>query len=106
MGAGDPQRRSRRIAIGFAEDRGADHAITEMSRACGAGLGHGVEPGLRLVRCLAAGHSECPIHFDIGTIVTPQLVAAFAALGALALVPVVIKRLKGRHARSSPAPLT
>jgi len=56
--------------------------------------------------CLAAGRTECPIHFDIGAIVTPQLLAAFVALGALALVPVVIKRLKGRHARSSPAPLT
>lgn len=56
--------------------------------------------------CLASGRSECPIHFDIGAIVTPQLLAAFAALGALALIPVVIKRLKARHARSSPAPLT
>ena len=56
--------------------------------------------------CLAAGASECPIHFDIGRIVTPQLLAAFAALGALALIPVAIKRLKARHARQSPAPLT
>jgi uncharacterized membrane protein YdjX (TVP38/TMEM64 family) len=56
--------------------------------------------------CIAAGSSECPIHFDLSTIVTPQLLAAFAALGALALVPVVIKRFKARHARSSPAPLT
>jgi uncharacterized membrane protein YdjX (TVP38/TMEM64 family) len=56
--------------------------------------------------CLAAGRTECPIHFDIGSIVTPQLLAAFAALGALALIPVLIKRLKARHARQSPAPLT
>lgn len=56
--------------------------------------------------CLAAGRSECPIQFDIGAIVTPQLLAAFAALGALALVPVLVKRLRARHARSSPAPLT
>lgn len=56
--------------------------------------------------CLAAGRAECPIHFDIGTIVTPQLLAAFAALGALALIPVAIKRLRARHTRSSPAPLT
>ena len=56
--------------------------------------------------CLAAGRSQCPIHFDIGALVTPQLLAAFAALGALALVPVLVKRLRARHARSSPAPLT
>jgi uncharacterized membrane protein YdjX (TVP38/TMEM64 family) len=56
--------------------------------------------------CLAAGQTGCPIHLDIGALVTPQLLAAFAALGALALIPVVIKRLKQRHAPSSPAPLT
>jgi uncharacterized membrane protein YdjX (TVP38/TMEM64 family) len=56
--------------------------------------------------CLAAGRTECPIHFDIGALVTPQLLAAFAALGAIALIPVVVKRLKARHARQSPAPLT
>ena len=56
--------------------------------------------------CLAAGRSECPIHFELGTLVTPQLLAAFVALGALALIPVIVKRLRRRHARSSPAPLT
>jgi uncharacterized membrane protein YdjX (TVP38/TMEM64 family) len=56
--------------------------------------------------CITAGSNDCSIHFDLSTIVTPQLLAAFAALGALALVPVVIRRLKARHARSSPAPLT
>jgi uncharacterized membrane protein YdjX (TVP38/TMEM64 family) len=56
--------------------------------------------------CLASGRTECPIHFDIGMIVTPQLLAALAALGALALVPVLVKRLRARHARSSPAHLT
>jgi len=55
--------------------------------------------------CLALGRAECPIHFDIGMIVTPQLLAAFAALGALALIPVLVKRLRARHARSSPAHL-
>ena len=56
--------------------------------------------------CLASGRTECPIQFEIGTIVTPQLLAAFAVLGALALIPVLVKRLRARHARSSPAPLT
>ena len=56
--------------------------------------------------CLAAGRTECPVHFDVGTIITPQLLAAFAALGLIALLPVLVRRLKARHARSSPAPLT
>ena len=56
--------------------------------------------------CLAAGRTDCPIQFDLGVIVTPQLLAALAALGALALIPVLVKRLRARHARSSPAPLT
>lgn len=59
--------------------------------------------------CLAAGRSSCTLHFDMSTIVTPQLLAAFAALGAIALIPVAVKRLKrlrARHAGSRPAPLT
>jgi uncharacterized membrane protein YdjX (TVP38/TMEM64 family) len=56
--------------------------------------------------CMAAGRAECPIHFDMSAIVTPQLLAAFAALGALALIPILLKRLRARQARSSPAPLT
>jgi len=56
--------------------------------------------------CIAAGRTECPVHFDVSAIVTPQLLAAFAALGALALIPVLVKRLKARHARSHAAPLT
>jgi uncharacterized membrane protein YdjX (TVP38/TMEM64 family) len=55
--------------------------------------------------CIASARSECPIHFDLGALVTPQLLAAFAALGALALIPVIVKRLRRRHARQSPAPL-
>jgi uncharacterized membrane protein YdjX (TVP38/TMEM64 family) len=56
--------------------------------------------------CLASGRTECTIHFDIGTIVTPQLLAALAALGALALVPVLLKRLRARHAGPHRARLT
>jgi uncharacterized membrane protein YdjX (TVP38/TMEM64 family) len=56
--------------------------------------------------CLASGRSECTLHFDMGMIVTPQLLAALAALGAIALIPVAVKRLRARHAGSRPAPLT
>jgi uncharacterized membrane protein YdjX (TVP38/TMEM64 family) len=54
--------------------------------------------------CLAAGRTECPIQFDLGMIVTPQLLAALVTLGVIALLPVVVKRLRARSAR--PAPLS
>ena len=33
-------------------------------------------------------------------IVTPQLLAALATLGAIALIPVAVKRLRARNARA------
>jgi uncharacterized membrane protein YdjX (TVP38/TMEM64 family) len=59
--------------------------------------------------CLAGGRTDCEIHFDLGMILTPRLLAAFAALGAIALIPVVVKqvkRLRGREIHSRPAPLS
>ena len=56
--------------------------------------------------CLAAGRADCTVNFDFGSIVTPQLLAAFAALGALALIPVLVKRLRARHAAPGRARLT
>jgi len=54
--------------------------------------------------CLAAGRTECPIQFDLGMIVTPQLLGALVTLGLIALLPVAVKRLRARSAR--PAPLS
>ena len=39
-------------------------------------------------------------------IATPRLLAALATLGVIALIPVVVKRLRARSARSRPAPLS
>ena len=50
--------------------------------------------------CVAAGHAGCKPGFDPSTAVTPQLIAGFVALGLLALVPVVVRRL--RAARAAP----
>jgi uncharacterized membrane protein YdjX (TVP38/TMEM64 family) len=47
--------------------------------------------------CLAAGSQPCAIDFSIGSLLTPQLVAASAALGILALVPVLVKRFYGHR---------
>jgi uncharacterized membrane protein YdjX (TVP38/TMEM64 family) len=49
--------------------------------------------------CLASGRTECPITFDLGMIITPQLLAALVALGLIALLPVVVKRMRAQAAR-------
>jgi uncharacterized membrane protein YdjX (TVP38/TMEM64 family) len=54
--------------------------------------------------CLASGATDCKLEFDLGMIVTPQLLAAFAALGVMALIPVVVKRWRAR-ATTHPAKL-
>ncbi len=55
--------------------------------------------------CLAAGRADCHIQFDIGMIATPRLVASLATLGLIALIPVIVKKLRARSAKSRPAPL-
>lgn len=46
--------------------------------------------------CLAAGSNDCHMIFDAKDVLTPQLIGALVALGLLALVPVVVKRLRAR----------
>jgi uncharacterized membrane protein YdjX (TVP38/TMEM64 family) len=46
--------------------------------------------------CVAAGTADCRLQFDLGMILTPRLLAALAAFGALALAPVLIRRLRAR----------
>jgi uncharacterized membrane protein YdjX (TVP38/TMEM64 family) len=52
------------------------------------------------VACLAAGHVHCGVHFSVKSLLTPQLIAAFVALGVLALVPVLVKRFYGRRLKA------
>ncbi len=47
--------------------------------------------------CLAAGRADCRLMFHAADALTPQLLAALVALGLLALVPVVVKRLRARN---------
>lgn len=51
--------------------------------------------------CLAAGRPDCHFTFDPEDVLTPQLIGALIALGLLALVPVVVKRLRARRSASS-----
>ena len=51
--------------------------------------------------CVAAGGANCRLDFDLKAAITPQLIASLAALGVIALIPVVAKRLRARRAASS-----
>jgi uncharacterized membrane protein YdjX (TVP38/TMEM64 family) len=46
--------------------------------------------------CLAGGHPDCRLKFHMNAVLTPELVTALAALGVLALIPVVVKHLRAR----------
>jgi uncharacterized membrane protein YdjX (TVP38/TMEM64 family) len=52
--------------------------------------------------CLAAGRSDCRLVFHLKAAITPELLAALAALGVLALIPVVVKRLRARSRLAPP----
>jgi len=51
--------------------------------------------------CIAAGRTDCHLTFEASDILTPELIGALVALGLLALVPVVVKRLRARARASS-----
>jgi uncharacterized membrane protein YdjX (TVP38/TMEM64 family) len=51
--------------------------------------------------CLASGRTDCRLDFDIKAAVTPELLGALAALGVLALIPIVVKRIRARRTASS-----
>jgi hypothetical protein len=46
--------------------------------------------------CLVAGRPDCRLEFHMKAALTPELLGAFVALGVLALIPVVVKRLRAR----------
>jgi uncharacterized membrane protein YdjX (TVP38/TMEM64 family) len=49
--------------------------------------------------CLASKPADaCAMNIDLSTLVTPQLLAALAGLGLVALAPVALRKWKSRHA--------
>jgi len=48
--------------------------------------------------CLAAGQGGCTVNFSAKSLLTPELVAALALLGILALVPIAIRHWRSRNA--------
>jgi uncharacterized membrane protein YdjX (TVP38/TMEM64 family) len=51
--------------------------------------------------CIAAGRNDCRLHFDMAAALTPQLLAALAALGLIALVPILLRRRRARNSGDS-----
>ena len=47
--------------------------------------------------CLAEGRPDCRLEFDLHAALTPRLLLALVALGVLALVPVVVKKVRARR---------
>jgi uncharacterized membrane protein YdjX (TVP38/TMEM64 family) len=47
--------------------------------------------------CIAAGRADCRLDFSMAALVTPQLLAAFAALGVVALIPVALRKWRARR---------
>jgi uncharacterized membrane protein YdjX (TVP38/TMEM64 family) len=46
--------------------------------------------------CVAAGHANCRMNFEVSAAITPQVLAALLALAVLGLIPLVVKRLRAR----------
>ncbi len=69
----------------------------------GSGLGSVVEAQNKVYQeCLAqagaAGQTACPYTIDTSALLTNELLAAFVALGLVSLLPIALKRLRGRDA--------
>lgn len=50
--------------------------------------------------CLAAGREPCRIDFDLRLALTPELIAALAAVGVVALVPLAVERWRTARGRN------
>jgi uncharacterized membrane protein YdjX (TVP38/TMEM64 family) len=46
--------------------------------------------------CLAGGQAGCRLDFSLSAVATPQLLAALAALGIVALIPVAVRKWRAR----------
>ena len=64
----------------------------------GSGLGSVIDKQKAIFdTCVAQkGAENCTFNVEVSSLITPQLLAAFAALGVVSLIPVAIKRWKAR----------
>ena len=54
--------------------------------------------------CVAGGGAGCRVEFDLSHVLTPTLLCALVALGLLALVPAIARRVFGRKLGAGAAP--
>lgn len=67
----------------------------------GAGLDSAIAAQAYAYRaCLAAGREPCTIDFDLRLALTPELIAALAVVGVVALVPLAVKRWRAARGRN------
>jgi uncharacterized membrane protein YdjX (TVP38/TMEM64 family) len=66
----------------------------------GAGLDHVVRTEkAALDACLAAGEADCRFNISLKSLISTEMLVAFAALGLLALIPVAARRLVSSWSR-------
>jgi uncharacterized membrane protein YdjX (TVP38/TMEM64 family) len=53
-----------------------------------------VEQQEKLAACKASGQTVCSENFDLGSLVTKEIILSFVALGVVALLPILIKKLR------------
>ena len=71
----------------------------------GAGLGSVIAAQERQYHdCLAAGHADCRVDFDLSHVLTPTLLLALGAFALLALVPAIARRFFRRKIDTSVPP--
>jgi len=53
-----------------------------------------VEQQDKFSKCQASGETGCSMTFDVGSLVTKEIILSFVALGVVSLIPILIKRLR------------
>lgn len=48
--------------------------------------------------CVAAGNANCSLDFQISSLITPEIILSFVALGFISLLPIVIKKFRKTEA--------
>ncbi|MEH6403091.1 MAG: VTT domain-containing protein [Sneathiella sp.] len=57
-----------------------------------------VEQQDKFAKCQESGEIGCAMTFDVGSLVTKEIILSFVALGVISLLPILIKRLrKAQH---------
>jgi uncharacterized membrane protein YdjX (TVP38/TMEM64 family) len=51
--------------------------------------------------CKASGRADCAFDLNVWSLLTPQIIAAFAALGIMALIPVAVRHWRRRKGSGS-----